>query len=113
MNAPKQSHIQVDNNNVDSYRTFPYGDTNAIIIPFLFQYRMSDALGRPGGTSDAGIDLDNLKYTKTIGVDIKVFGKTFSFDLRVSAAYRSITTNTDNIPFVSNTELQDSILRRR
>ena len=74
---------------------------NAINIPIIFQYRCSDKLGYIGGYRQAG-DLQNVKYTKKIGVDIyerdmtkksvALFGDIFSFDVEVSCQY-SKTTN--------------------
>ena len=78
-----------------------YKPENALNIPIIFQFRCSDALGYIGGWRKTG-DLQNVKYTKKIGLDIyqrdmtkksiALFGDIFSFDVEVSCQY-SKTTN--------------------
>ena len=74
---------------------------SSINIPVIFQFRCSDKLGYIGGYRLAG-DLQNVKYTKKIGIDIyerdvtkksiALVGDIFSFDVEVSCQY-SNTTN--------------------
>ena len=81
------------------------GLENAIIIPIVFQYRMTDYYGPPietlavasgGGLGELGgydpqrtASLRNLSYSKKIGIDIYQRDETiFSFDVQVSAIYK-------------------------
>ena len=71
-----------------------------INIPIVFQFRCSDKLGYIGGYRKTG-DLQNVKYTKKIGIDIyerdmtkksvALFGDIFSFDVEVSCQYAKTT----------------------
>ena len=73
-----------------------YKRENAINIPVIFQFRCSDKLGYVGGYRRTG-ELQNVKYTKKIGIDIyqrdmtkralSMFGDIFSFDIEVSCQY--------------------------
>jgi hypothetical protein len=73
---------------------------NGINIPVVFQFRCSDKLGYIGGYRRAG-DLQNVQYTKKIGIDIyerdmtkksvALFGDIFSFDMEVSCQYSNVT----------------------
>lgn len=69
---------------------------NGINIPIVFQFRCSDKLGYVGGYRKTG-DIQNVKYTKKIGIDVyerdvtkrqvALYGNIFSFDVEVSCQY--------------------------
>ncbi len=110
VNAINKEQIQVGANRSDSYKALDPGDANALIIPILFQYRMSDALGRVDGSGvTEGAGVDPLKYTKRIGVDILIFGKVFRFDIKIYALYKSSTADTKNLPAVSASALRNRL----
>jgi hypothetical protein len=87
------SDISVEGNHPAlSTKSIEVGSGNAINIPVLFQYRASDILGNIGGWRTSG-SLNNIKYSKKIGIDIIVKDASpFSFDLEVSAQYKKETT---------------------
>lgn len=74
-----------------SKRDLVTGSTNAINIPIVFQFRASDALAYVGGYRKSAT-LKNIKYSKTIGIDIYTKSETFSFDVNVSGQYTKETT---------------------
>ena len=72
------------------------GTSNQIVIPVIYQFRMTDFYGNGvgGGKSGLGnvggfsIPPANLSYTKRIGIDITVQNTSvFSFDIEVNAKY--------------------------
>jgi hypothetical protein len=84
-------------------RTLETGSNNAIVIPVIFQYRMTDYFGpaitsssTSGGDGIIGgynpgstIPPKNLTYVRQIGIDLYQQDKqTFSFDIQVSATYQ-------------------------
>lgn len=80
------------------------GPKNAIRIPIVFQFRMTDY----GGVGSNGIGFvggdrtgstRDVKYSKCIGIDL--FDKDedmFSFDIKFNAEYRSRNLNLDKVP---------------
>jgi len=67
------------------------GETNAINVPVIFQFRAVDKLGYIGGWRKAGT-LSNITYTKKIGIDIQLRNDdAFSFDVQVSGSYQNDT----------------------
>jgi hypothetical protein len=75
-----------------SYKQLPYGVDAAIKVPLIFQFRASDKLGYIGGwRSSNTTGLKNIKYAKTIGIDIYTSDAAFSFDVTVSAQYEKDT----------------------
>ena len=87
------SAISVDGNHPSlSVKKIELGSANAINVPILFQYRASDILGNIGGWRKAG-SLNNIKYSKKIGIDVIVKDESpFSFDLEITAQYKKETT---------------------
>jgi len=74
-----------------STRTLNTGETNAINVPLVFQFRAVDKLGYIGGFRRAGT-LSNITYTKKIGIDIQILNSDiFSFDVQISGAYQNDT----------------------
>jgi hypothetical protein len=98
-------------NGVDAraFKQVEPGEDNAIVVPLVFQYRMTDYFGpwiAPTITSAAagglgvvgGYDptrvgtLKNLTFTKKIGIDIyQQDDPVFSFDVQVSSTYKKDT----------------------
>lgn len=75
-----------------STKSVKFGAENAINIPVIFQYRCSDQIGKIGGHRLSG-DINNVKYTKKIGIDIILKDNSpFSFDIEVSTQYNKETS---------------------
>lgn len=87
--------ILVDGTDFKSTKPVDFGSDNAIEIPFIFQHRMTDyygvgssGIGRIGGTTD----IVNLTFSKRLGIDImSEDSSVFSFDIQVTAKYKSDT----------------------
>lgn len=59
-----------------------------VLIPFMFEYRMTDRLGNIDGTF--GYDANNgLTYSKKIGIDMLLNNDTFKFDINVTSKLKS------------------------
>jgi len=85
------SSVQVDGSTSLSTRMLADGETNAINIPLIFQFRAVDKAGFIGGWRKSGT-LSNITYTKKLGVDVQVKNEdTFSFDVQVSGSYKNDT----------------------
>lgn len=86
--------ISVDGNHPSlSIKEVAIGSENSINIPVLYQFRASDKLGNIGGYRDGVAPLNNIKYTKKIGIDIGVKDEApFSFDIEISSQYKKETT---------------------
>lgn len=97
-NAVNESILHVQSNEIDSFKAVKAD--NALLIPILFQYRMTDALGNINGISN-NTDT-NITYAKRIGVDILLNGQMYAFDLEVSAQYSPSVVNTNNLPKLSS-----------
>jgi hypothetical protein len=102
--------LLVDGTDYKSVREIEFGEANQIVIPVIFQFRMTDyfgagnlGTGRIGGFSTG---VSNLSYTKKIGIDINVKDETlFSFDIQVSAKYKSYSPSQTSISPAKNTKL--------
>jgi len=98
-------NIQVDGDSIQSYETIAFGQQNAITIPLVFQYRMTDYFGVTSGSGLGNIAGDssgntvNLTFAKTIGIDIYPNNSdVVQFDIEISAKYRSDRLSIDNFP---------------
>jgi hypothetical protein len=98
-------------NGVDAraFKQVDPGEDNAIVVPLVFQYRMTDyfgpwiastitsaaagGLGVVGGYDPTRVGtLKNLTFTKKIGIDIyQQDDPVFSFDVQVSSTYKKDT----------------------
>lgn len=95
--------LVVDADNKSGKTVIPGGNTNAITLDVVFQYRMTDyygpgdsGIGRIGGV--VSTKFLNLTYVKDIGFDIvDSFGNDFKFDLSVYAKYRPLGKNINSI----------------
>ena len=98
LNATLDTALHTNTNAKDSFKEIKAD--NDLLIPILFQYRMSDALGNIAGIK--GYSNQNLTYTRTIGIDLLLNGKLIQFDLEVSAQYSSNSLSTNNLPKLSS-----------
>lgn len=106
-----ESTLNVNGDDNLSNIEIEYGPGNSIKIPVVFQYRMTDFAGVGDSTGIGFIGGDdtqstkNLKYAKRMGFDIITFDGTkenrFSFDLEISAKYKSDNLNLNKIPVKS------------
>jgi len=85
------SLIQVEGSTSLASRFVQQGETNAINVPLIFQFRATDYLGYIGGYRLSG-NPSNITYQKTIGVDIQVRNSApFSFDIVATGVYKQET----------------------
>ena len=109
--------INVDGTNQLSIKNLEFGSKNSINIPVIFQYRMTDYFGDGNvGLGNIGGDETNtttqLEYTKKIGIDIySNQSERFSFDLQVTARYRSRSLQLQDVPSQSLTNVVDDLTR--
>jgi hypothetical protein len=96
ISSDNHQNIQVDGDAVQSYEIVSFGQQNAISIPLVFQYRMTDYFGVTSGSGLGNIAGDstgntvNLTYAKKIGFDLYPNNSdVVQFDIEVSANYRS------------------------
>lgn len=75
------------------------GDNNALLVPLVFQARMTDAIGNSDISSAA--QSNRLSYVKTMNFVCYIGGKEFTFDIKVYADYRSTTSIIGTIPVAS------------
>ncbi|AFF28262.1 gp264 [Sphingomonas phage PAU] len=96
MSSNTFSSIQVASSDAGAVRELHPGDSNALLIPIVMQYRMTDALGRPNGVSTNSLN-DTFDYNKLIGIDMIINNEPFRFDLNVQAKFRSTTLSNHDI----------------
>jgi hypothetical protein len=96
VSSDNHQNIQVDGDAIQSYEIVSFGQQNAISIPLVFQYRMSDYFGVTSGSGLGNIAGDssgntvNLAYAKRVGIDIYPNNSdVVQFDIEISANYRS------------------------
>ena len=96
ISSDNHENIQVDGDAIQSYEIIPFGQQNAVSIPLVFQYRMTDYFGVTSGSGLGNIAGDstgntvNLTYAKKIGFDIYPNNSdVVQFDIEISANYRS------------------------
>jgi len=107
LNPNSHSDLVVNGSDSLSYKTVKFGYNNAITIPFIYQYRMTDyfgdgdtGIGKVGGDQLATTST-NLSYTKRIGIDIysnPIDSDRFSFDITVTSRYYSNSITSSEIP---------------
>lgn len=59
-----------------------------ILIPFVFEYRMMDRLGKINGSNELTIN-DVITYSKKLGIDLFINNEQFRFDINVTAKLKS------------------------
>jgi hypothetical protein len=87
---------------LQSYREIKHGYDNAIKIPIVFEYRLSDFSGASIegiGNIMGGPTLTNAKLKRSIGVDFKTKnGQDLKFDLEFEVSYKSDGATLSNVP---------------
>jgi hypothetical protein len=98
--------VLVNGSDYRAIRSVEFGDENAIEIPVIFQFRMTDYYGtsNTGTGRIGGVDnVINLTYVKKMGLDVLVKDEsTFSFDLQISAKYKTDTPSQTSVNPVKN-----------
>ena len=93
--------VRVEGNDLVSKKELNSGSTNAIVLQVVYQYRMTDYFG-PGklgiGKVSGKDGVTQLQYTKILGLDIYYDKSKFSFDLEISARYKSNSISTSDVP---------------
>ena len=105
ISADNHLNIQVDGDSIQSREVVQFGQQNAVSVPLVFQYRMTDYFGTTSGTGLGNIGGDetgstvNLTYTKRIGFDLYPNNSdVVQFDIEISAKYRSDRLSIDVFP---------------
>lgn len=78
--------IKVNGNSTTS--TLVVQRDSEILIPFIFEYRMTDRLGFVDGNPNNTTNSD-ITYSKKIGVDLILDNQTFKFDINVKCGLKS------------------------
>lgn len=96
--------LLVDGDNKFGRKYVTTGESNAVSIDVVYQYRMTDYagnnpstdIGRIGGIMST--NLSNLTYAKRIGIDVfDADGEQFSFDIEVFAKYKASGANKNSV----------------
>lgn len=95
LGADVEDSLYVGSNIYNVGKIIKQGSANAIRIPVIFQYRMTDFYG--AGTTGVGVIggygssvANNLTYAKRMGFDILIKDQElFSFDIRIDAQYKA------------------------
>lgn len=100
------SSFQVSSSDTGAVRELHPGSSNALLIPVILQFRMTDALGRPDGVSSNSLN-DTFTYSKLIGVDMIINNEPFRFDVNIESKFRSTTISNhdltiDKVSLVNN-----------
>lgn len=97
-------NIQVDGDASTSFKPIQFGSQNALTVPLVYQYRMTDYFGA-GNTGQGNIAGDstgattNVTYAKRIGFDIYPNNlDVFQYDIEVFAKYRPDGLSIDVFP---------------
>lgn len=103
-------NLQVSTSDSASSVTLQQGQSNAILIPMVYQYRMTDAKGRINGDSGLSLSASNIEYKKKMGVDLVVGNELFKFDFVVSSKFRQTTlsSNSTNNTIINSVDPQSS-----
>jgi len=95
--------LNVDSDNKFGKKRISTGDNNAITLDLVWQYRMTDfngltlsGKGRVGGI--LAQTLNNITYSKTIGIDILAYDERFSFDVELTSQYKPVGNKLSTIP---------------
>ena len=62
-----------------------------ILIPIVYEYRMTDRLGAINGDTNLTIN-DEIIYSKKIGIDIMINNELFNFDINVTSKLKAKIT---------------------
>lgn len=99
LNPVNQPAMQVSSSADDAAVSVGTGSSNAVLVPLLFQARMTDAMGSIDGTDS--IDSAQFKYTKYMDFRAYIGGKEFAFDIKIYADFRSTSSIISSMPAVS------------
>lgn len=102
-------NMQVSTSDSSSSITLQNGQQNALLIPIVYQYRMTDGGGRINGDSSLSISASNISYRKKMGVDLVVGNELFKFDFTVSSKFRQTTlsvSNSSNNTIINSVDVQ-------
>jgi hypothetical protein len=105
VSADNHLNIQVDGDSIQSREVVQFGQQNAVSVPLVFQYRMTDYFGTVSGSGLGNVGGDstgstvNLTYSKRIGFDLLPNNsEVVQFDIEFSAKYRSDRLTLDVFP---------------
>lgn len=106
------SVIKVNGDNTTSTLIIP--KESEILIPFVFEYRMTDRFGNIG-FNDNTVDTSTLLYSKKIGIEMFLNNQLFNFDINVSAKYEAKIKTADSVNISSitakfNNEQQNGLI---
>lgn len=107
MNPPTRNFIQVNGINENAYRELQTGTSNAILIPIVFEYRMTDRIGNPG-IENKGNSV-NFTYRKKISVELYLNKQLVEFDLEISAQYKNEEINASTISATKRKNVTDAV----
>lgn len=99
LNPMNQSAMQVQNSADDAALSIKVGESNAVLVPLLFQARMTDIAGSIDSTEP--IDSANFRYTKHVNLNCWIGAKAFSFDVKIYMDFRSTSSVLGSIPISS------------
>lgn len=102
-----ESKFTVIGNNTTSSVIIP--KKSELILPIIFQYRMTDRLGVINGDNSIS-PADNISYSKKIGADLLINNELLSFDLEFKAKLKSEIPSIEslNVPgIISNVKKSD------
>ena len=91
MQVNNHASLQVPSSDTAAAMSINQGSENAVLIPLIFQYRMTDAIGRLNGDPSLSVSASNIEYKKRVGFDMLIANSKFSFDVVVSAKLRPNT----------------------
>jgi hypothetical protein len=89
MSPNVSSAMQINGSTNEAALAVRPGANNALLIPIVFQARMTDAVGKIDGTTSIGTA--QFRYEKTINIHTFIAGKELSFDVKVYCDFRPTT----------------------
>lgn len=90
---PDVNQLKVDGDSTISSLIIP--QESEILIPIIYEYRMTDALGKRYDSENNVDTVNDITYTKKIGFDMLINNSVFKFDLQVSSKLQSRISSTD------------------
>jgi len=105
ISSDNHQNIQVNGDSIQSVEVIQFGQQNAVSIPLVYQYRMTDYFGTTSGSGLGNVAGDstgstvNVTYAKRIGFDLLPNNsEIIQFDIEISAKYRSDRLSIDVFP---------------
>lgn len=108
LNPPTRNFIQVNGVNENAYTELQTGDSNAILIPVIFEYRMSDRIGNPGIETSENF-ANNFIYRKKISLELYLNRKPLVFDLEIYSQYKNEDLTVSDVNYSTRKNVIDSI----